>query len=206
MVRGGTQKGLIKAKLDPGLGVKKEFANAPDVLPTGRIKVKGKGVGGLGRDDPAWHDWSRGLNRKIVPFAAPYYHGSPPYKIQDRENTKGSRRGDQGSFDFLMGTSGTTLDMLNFFLAQGKTADEAARLMQVFYANWHKVAPDGNAHSQSESIGTMTQYLYGRNLKRPVMVPIQGEEDVAGDEKQTYFSPLTEDDPGYLVGGRKAKL
>jgi len=151
------------------------------------IRTKGKGAGGQGRDTPGWHDWSRGANRKLVPLMAPYYHGSPPYEIQGKEGG-GGRRGAQGSLRFPDGHLGTTLDMLNFFLAQGKTADEAARLMQVFYANWHKVAPDGNAHSQSESIGTMTQYLYGHNLKRPVMAPIRGEGDVTGDDAHTYFS------------------
>jgi hypothetical protein len=70
--------------------------------------------------------------------------------------------------------------------------------MQIFYANWHKVAPDGNAHSQSESLGTMTQYLYRRNLKKPLVVPIRSGSDLEGESAKPYFGRLDATDRGYL--------
>ena len=83
-------------------------------------------------------------------------------------------------------------------MAHGKSKDQAIRLMQVFYANWHNVAPDGMAHNQSESIGTMMQYLHRTNLKKPIMTPIKGGKDIDAMKESGHANALTKMSPGFL--------
>lgn len=180
-----------------------------EVEPKNRIRVRPEAdVGAGNRNDPTTHASSRGFTRWMQPLGALTHNKTDPYKVE------GPGEGEPESFDYLQGTSGTTLDMLNFFGAHGAGVEESTSLMQAFYANWHAVAPDGNAHSQSESIGTMLQYLHGSNLTAPIMTPITGAADVASmrgegvnpdalqpGERATYANPLTPEDPGYLTRG-----
>jgi hypothetical protein len=44
----------------------------------------------------------------------------------------------------------------------------------------------------------MTQYLYRRNLKKPLMVPIRSGSDLEGESAKPYFGRLDATDRGYL--------
>ena len=210
----GQLRDVMKAEKGAG-GIIPEWIDgyAPDadgyeVEPKNRIRVRPDAAVGAGnRNDPATHASSRGaLSRWMQPLGAYRHNKTDPYKVE------GPGDGEPESFDYLQGTSGTTLDMLNFFGAQGAGVEESTSLMQAFYANWHAVAPDGNAHSQSESVGTMLQYLHGTNLNAPIMTPITGAADVASmrgegvealqpGERAAYANPLTPENPGYLSRG-----
>lgn len=182
--------GVIKEMLEQEGGDQETF---------NRIRVSGEGTG-ENRDVPEEHKSSRDFSSRFFqPYGTLKHKDDEIYMVEDSERREPKR------FDYLQGTSGTTVDMVNFFLAQGKDKDEATRLTQVFYANWHAVAPDGNAHGQSESIGTMLQYLHRTNLKKPITAPIRGSEDVEGMKNAGYANDLTPEHPGYLYKDTKKK-
>jgi len=137
-----------------------------------RINVDGK-ENTADRNNPKEHKESRRYYNRYVQSLGSYM--TQEYGIYAVQNRM---EGEPQKFDYLQGTSGTTLDMINFFRAHDYNNEQSSRLMQVFYANWHAVAPDGNAHSQSESIGTMLQYLNDVNLRVPILTPITSEADV----------------------------
>ncbi|WP_378187318.1 hypothetical protein ACE939_03090 [Aquimarina sp. W85] len=177
-----------------------------DVDRFNRINVKGDGSE-KNRDNPKEHDQSRRYpNRYFQPLGTLALKYAIIYKVENPTKNEPKR------FDYIQGTSGTTIDMINFFKSHDKDIDTTAKLMQAFYASWHAVSPDGNAHSQSESIGTMLQYLYRVNLHCPIMAPIKSKQDVDSLLKEqsmhtekTYGNRLEANSPGYLRYQQKGK-
>jgi hypothetical protein len=202
---GGKTPGLIKKWLS-SYSKEGNHADGPvyPISPRNRIRDTNEpGLSTGNRNWPTEHASSRGITRWLQPIGNWRFQGNNIYQVEN------PTADEPHSFDYLQGTSGTTLDMINFFLAHGESVENSAKLMQAFYANWHAVAPDGNAHSQSESIGTMLQYLHRTNLQAPIMTPILGADDVksmtgAGArhrsaKRETYATPLSEEAPGYLA-------
>lgn len=196
-----TEKGMVPTRIgekkEPGL-IKEHLSNGSKwdngIAKKNRIRVSGDAQSDDTRANPQEHAFSRWWgNRWFQPFGTLRMLSSGIYRIINPNKT-----GATGSFDYLQGTSGTTLDMLNFFLAHGKSADEATQLMQVFYAHWHAVAPDGNAHSQVESICTMMQYLHGTSLNGPIMAPITSLEDSKLLVQGGYATELNAQQQGFL--------
>jgi hypothetical protein len=191
----GQLRDVMKSEKKPNGLVKNFLAAAGGVQKFNRINVRGNPAPAEkpgDRNFPAEHSSSRDGSSRIQPIGTIKHRNSNIYKVGD------PKKGQPEKFDYLQGTSGTTIDMVNFFLAHGKSKDEATRLMQVFYANWHSVAPDGMAHSQSESIGTMMQYLHRSNLKKPIMTPIKSGGDVDSMKQSDHANALTDESPGYL--------
>lgn len=161
----GQVDGLIKSML----GNPTKMIGEDQINLRNRIIERGRGTGD--HNVPAQHGQSRAFrNRFVQPLGTRMNQGTDIYRAHEPDGA--------ASFDYLQGTSGTTLDMLNFFLAHNQDRETSTKLMQAFYANWHAVAPDGNAHSQNESMGTMLQYLYNTDLRRPIMAPILSRGDV----------------------------
>jgi len=175
----GQLRDVMKAEKKRG-GLIPEFLKRDDNKEKfNRIRVKGEGSS-VDRDYPKEHASSRSfLHRFVQPIGTFAHRDDNIYKVDS------PKKGGPQRFDYLQGTSGTTVDMINFFQSHGKNKNETTRLTQAFYANWHSVAPDGNAHSQSESIGTMLQYLHRTNLQTPIMAPIKGSKDV-----ESMISPM----------------
>ena len=65
------------------------------------------------------------------------------------------------------------------------------------------MALDGQAHAQSESIGTMLQHLHRTNLHAPIMAPILSLEDVQSLKKNVK---LTESSSEIIEDHRKSSV
>ncbi len=104
--------------------------------------------------------------------------------------------------DYVQGSSGTTLDFLNFcmWIAHPQdeagpvtiaTKEEAMQSMEVMYLYWHFSAPDGYAHSQYESVHTMVNALFGQGDNNLAEEDNENRESLRGMEGLGLTSPVS---------------